>query len=315
MIDELDYNQFDYLKRLAIAYRKIHDRDSELRVIEKYFNGDTTHSKKADWWFKNRLKELNQKEITFSIEEYNLDKNPFFEYNKKLDLEENLKRKAVLIKYGDSLNTSDAISYFKYLCNNTYFSNDWYPYRRLTEIYSKINDYNANLVNIKKLLQSKIYLNEYQFLYFSEKIRQLSSKCSVDENTIQKWLDDYEINGSVNKFKLNKYLADKFMINDTQITVQNDDEFQYEQGKLALKEKGLIYERVGNYELAIIHYVKIINEEEYNHVYFHKRLLKCLHEINDDERIKKAVDLYFTKKPVDSDNKTDNWFKSQILCF
>ena len=311
MIDDLNYKKPDYYKRLSIAYKKSHDRDNELRVIKKYLNNISSH-KKSDYWFEKRLKELNQPKITFKLKNEDYERNPFYEYNKKLDELENIKRKAVLIEYGKTLEVSDAISYYKYLCSNTYFSNDWYPYRQLTILYEKTCNPNANLVNIKKLLQSKIYLNDYQFLWFGEKIRGLMDETNVDDETVERWFDDYEIHGAVNKFRLNKYLADKFISEDNEITVMNNDEFEYDQNLKALREKGLIYERVGNYELAVKHYVNIINEKEYNYCEFYRRLCDCLDEIRDYRREVKAIRLYYTSSPIDMSECSEEWFLKRL---
>jgi len=308
MIEKEGYKRYIYFKKLCLNYSKIKDKENELKTIKRYFNGESTRTRKSDKWFENRLNILNETEIIININDLDLTKNPFYEYNKKLDLKENLKRKATLIEYGKTLNFNDAINYYKYLCNNTYFKNDYYPYRQLTIIYDELNDYTGNLVNIKKLLQSRIYLNEYQFLYFSDKIRVLMNKTGTDDETVKKWFDDYEIHGSVNKFKLNKYLADKFQNKDGMISIISDDEYNYAQELLALKEKGCIYERVGNFELAIIHYIKIIKDLEFNYVVFHKRLCYCLGRINDMYRLDKAIELYFTYPPIDKSESSDEYF-------
>ena len=312
MIDEEGLKKADYLKKLCSAYHKVKDKDSELKVIERYFAGETRRSKANDIWFEKRLEKLNEKEIKITLEGEDLSRNPFYEYLKKLDLAENIKRKAVMIEYGRKLDLSDAISYYKYLSNNSYFSNDCYPYVKLTEIYDKIGNYNTGLVNIKKLLQSRIYLNEYYFLYFSDKLRQLMEICDADDESVERWLDDYQIGGAANRFRSNKYPADRFIIEGNTVRIISDDEYEYSQELLALKEKGLIYERVENWDLAITHYVKTINEGEFNCLHFHCRLSKCLEIIKDYKRMKKAAKLYFEKTPFDRTDESDEYFKHVI---
>ena len=308
MIYDLNYKKINYIKRLCYAYKKINDRDGEIKTIKEYLK--TT--KRKDKWFEKRLKDLETPRITFNLENVDLNKNPFYEYSKKLDENENIKRKAILIEYGKTLSDLEAISYYKYLCNNTYFSNDWYPYRKLTELYDTIKDYNANLVNIKKLFQSKIYLNDYQFIWFSEKLRLLQEKTNVDDETIEKWFDDYQINGAINKYKLNKYLGDKFINENNSISILTDDEFDYTQELNALKEKGLIYERVENYELAIKHYILIINDKRFNYLEFYKKLCDNLEKIKDYKRELKAIGLYYTIDPIDKNENSDEFFLKKL---
>ena len=45
----------------------------------------------------------------------------------------------------------DAIEFYKSLLNNSYFENDWYPYRQLYIIYSRANEKEAALEIIKEL--------------------------------------------------------------------------------------------------------------------------------------------------------------------
>ena len=255
-------------------------------------------------------------EIPFSMNEFSIDKPPIYEYQSNLTELENIERKNILIQYGRFLTQNkqltEAIKYYKYLCNNTYFSNDWYPYRQLTILYTKTKDYNANLVNIKKLFKSKTYLNKYQFLWFSEKIRQILEKNNVDEYQIQEWIDYYESHGALNKNKINKFLADKFVKQDNKIMIITDEYFNYRQERYALEETGRIYERVGNYELAIKHYKKIIDEKEFNFYKFYQRICLCLEKLKDYKGEFKAIKLYYTNPPIETTEKSDEWFEKRL---
>ena len=323
MIDDLAYKRSVYFKKLCVAYRRINDSDNELRVIERYLGGEVRRSKTADKWFEKRLKEVKNSDykkeyiIPFRKDEINLEKTPIYEYNKSLDEFENLKRKNILIQHGIALTQNnmynEAIMFYKYLCNNTYFSNDWYPYRQLTLIYEKIGDYNANLVNIKRLLHSKIYLNNYQFIWFSEKLRQIIKKENIDEYQIQEWIDYYESHGALNKNKANKFLADKFKNKSGKIIVISDESFNHQQEKFALLEAGSIYENVGNWELAITHYLNIINQKEFNYTEFYQRTCICLEKLKDYNRELKVIKLYCTTPPIDVMDYNDEWFEKRLI--
>lgn len=375
MIDDLGYNRYDYFKKLCVAYRRVNDYDNELRVINKYMNGESTRTKVSDKWFEKRLKDVesikkpksqteeledeiktlkkekedllkriakleNKKpkkekpkkrnfpnisnfekkyvyEIPFNLDDLNLDKPPIYEYDSTLNELENLKRKNILIQYGKLLTrnkqTSDAIRYYKYLCNNTYFANDWYPYRQLTIIYDKTKDYHTNLINIKKLFHSKTYLNKYQFVWFSEKVRKILEKVDVNEYKVNEWFEYYESHGALNESKSNKFLADKFMkLNDNTILVITDEYFNYRQERYALEETGRVYERVGNYELAINHYQKIIAEKKFNFYKFYQRICYCLEKLKDYERELKAIKLYYTNAPIEVSENSDEWFEKRL---
>lgn len=351
MIDDLGYRRYGYFQKLCVAYRRLNDYDNELRIINKYMNGESTRTKVSDEWFEKRLadvqdinkthsesenkppkKEKSKKknypsisgfenkwvyEIPFNMNEFNLTKPPIYEYDSALNEFENLKRKNILIQYGKLLTrnkqTDDAIRYYKYLCNNTYFSNDWYPYRQLTIIYDKTKDYQANLINIKKLFHNNTYLNRYQFIWFTEKIRKVLENAHADENELQEWIEYYESHGALNESKSNKFLADKFMkLNNETILVITDEYFNYRQERYALEEIGRVYERVGNYELAITHYEKIITEKEFNFYKFYQRICLCLEKLKDYKCELEAIKLYYNNPPIQISEDSDEWFEKRL---
>ena len=247
MIDDLGYRRYMYFQKLCVAYRRLNDHDNELRVINKYMDGKSSRTQVSDEWFEKRLEEVqnidktaeleNKKtekekpkkknypnisnyenkyvyEIPFNKRDLDLAKPPIHEYDSSLNEFENLKRKNLLIQYGKLLTqnkqTTDAIKYYQYLCNNSYFTNDWYPYRQMTIIYDKTKDFHANLLNIKKLFHNNTYLNRYQFTWFCEKIRKILENVNADENELKEWIEYYESHGALNESKINKFLADRF---------------------------------------------------------------------------------------------------------
>lgn len=350
MIDDLGYRRYMYFQKLCVAYRRLNDHDNELRVINKYMDGKSSRTQVSDEWFEKRLEEVqnidktaeleNKKpekekpkkknyhnisdyenkyvyEIPFNKNELDLAKPPIHEYDSSLNEFENLKRKNTLIQYGklltQSKQTTNAIKYYKYLCNNSYFTNDWYPYRQMTIIYDKTKDFHANLLNIKKLFHNNTYLNRYQFTWFCEKIRKILENVNADENELQEWIEYYESHGALNESKSNKFLADRFMkLNDETILVITDEFFDYRQERYALEEIGRIYERVGNYELAITHYENIIAENEYNFYKFYQRICLCLEKLEDYNRELEAIKLYYTNPPIEVSETSDKWFEKRL---
>ena len=262
------------------------------------------------------MRNKNGKSYAIPLGEIDFSNPPVHEYDSKLDIIENIKRKGILIAYGLHLTSSnrfnDAILYYKYLSNNTYFANDYYPYRRLAEIYDSSGDYTAGLVNIKRLLHARIYLNEYQFIWFSEKIRQFMSKTPINDYEVQNWIDHYSFHGALHEKRLNKFLADRFTFKDGEIIVMSEEEYKQCQDLLALEETGLIYERVGNLELAIRHYSSIVSSGEYNNCRFYHRLCECLDKTGDYKRELKAIKLYFRLKPDDRTRSDDELFQKRL---
>ncbi|WP_296892821.1 lipopolysaccharide assembly protein LapB [uncultured Methanobrevibacter sp.] len=349
MIDDLGYKRYSYFQKLCVAYRRLEDYDNELRIINKYMNGESARTKVSDEWFEKRLqnveaiekpktgqlKKENKKsqkkacpiplqfedktsyEIPFNMDEFDLATPPIYEYDSSLNEFENLKRKNILIQYGKLLigneRIGDAIRHYRYLCNNTYFSNDWYPYRQLAIIYTRTKDYKSNLINIKRLLRSKTYLNRYQHIWFGEKIRQIMLKEEVDEYEIKRWFEYYQSHGALNEKKTNRFLADKFIeANKDTIIVLTDESFTRRQERYALEETGCIYERVGNYELARSHYKKIIEEKEFDSYKFYQRICYCSEKLKDYDCELKAIKAYYANHPGEANKDSDEWFEKRL---
>ena len=312
MIDDVGYRRYEYFKKLCICYRRLGEPDMEMKTIERYYNGESTRTKLSEAWFEKRLKDLTSQNQTILDLPGNLGDNPLYEYDDSLTDMENLKRKAIMIEYAKTLSTNDAILYYKYLTTNSYFSNDCYPYIKLSEIYDETGDYHGDMVNVRKLLYSKIHLNDYQFLFFSDRIRVLLDRVDGDENTVRKWLDYYEMHGALNRHKENSFAADKFIIENGEVTVLSDDDYEKSQKELYLKKTGSIYESVGNYELAANHYTRMIYDGEFNLFEIHLRLWECLEKMNDCKRLARALRLYRIRPPQDRNAKSDECFERQL---
>lgn len=252
----------------------------------------------------------------FSADEINPDENPLYEYDRRLSELDNVKRKNCMIHFGRLLTREKqferAVLYYRYLTSNTYFSNDWYPYRQLAIIFAKTKDWNANLMNIKRLLYSRIYLNNYQIVWFGEKIRQITTHIDVDDEMLEEWFEYYESHGRLNEARLNTFLADRFTAHDGKAEVMSEEFFRRRQERYALEETGRIYERVKNYKLAIEHYSSIINGGEFNCYQFYQRLCYCAEKTRDYGLASKAIRLYYANQPENRTEKSDEWFSKRM---
>ena len=384
MIDELGYRSYRYYKSLAIAYRKIGDYDNELKIINRYYEDDTTKTDSSNMWFDKRLREFSNKtnskhinpqiseierlraenerlkkqikELEKQIRKYepnhskkdlttqrkqlsnNLgieDKilyefpidetfeieleefNEIYEFEDSLSEKLNIYRKLILKEYGRKLTYdkeySKAIRFYNTLKENSYFKNDWFPYRQLAIIHERNKNYKDNLENIKDLFLSGIYLNKYQYVWFTNKIKKIMDNISVNEAEFQKWLEYYGSNGSQNKAKLNKFLADQIVKQDEMYKVLDRKSFEYRQEIYGLEEIGMTSERVGNYELAIAHYKNIIDEGKFNVFKFYQRICLCLEKLKDYSRELNAIRLYYVQPPIHITDFSDDWFEKRLM--
>lgn len=373
MIDELGFRSYTYFQALCIAYRQTGDLDNELRIIDKYFNGESTRTKISNDWFEKREKEVlsylgieTEEEIAFDklfndnaymevmrdnaklhdeinilkkqietlekrisrLEKRRYGQNPYkissdideiyevskefispvddgiyevskefippidnviaknsknfnlkdvkvntriydyeipiskeleddlryetelFEYDESLDEVENILRKYSLKKRGLYLHGNQAISYFKSLIKNSYFENDWYPYRQLTIRYDRSNDYESNLNNIKEMFHSGVYLNNHQYVWFTNKLRKISEHIKLDESQVNEWIEYYNMNGAKNMDKIHKPIvnADRMTTKDNTLKIFTEEHFDIVQTRYELREICRSLESIGNYQ-------------------------------------------------------------------
>lgn len=112
---------------------------------------------------------------------------------------------------------------------NSNFRHDWYPYRQKTIIYDKTKNFQENLENIKQLFLSGIYLNTYQRIWFTNKIRIIAGNIYVNEDGLMDFLRYYESHSAKNKSMMNKFPADQFAKKDNMITVYSESGFALRQ--------------------------------------------------------------------------------------
>ena len=207
----------------------------------------------------------------------------FYQYDKNLSLEDNLQRKYYLKRYAIKLyfnrRYDDYIELLEKLKKNNFFKNDWYPYRRLSIIYMRLDRYEEALKNLKELFYNDIWLNEYHYIYFINAFKRLEKHIYFDEKDVLDCLDYYNVNGALNESKSDNpiVLADKIKFNriNSMIMVLSNEGFDDEQFEFELQEKGFLFENDEDYETAISYYINLI-DEGFTKFEIYERIVYCL---------------------------------------
>ena len=253
------------------------------------------------------------------MNEYDIDlEKPIniYPYDESLSESENINRKFYLIEFANALDTfklyDDLINLYKIYTKNDYFENDWYPYRQLYIIYRRANEKDAALEIIKELFLSGIWLNNYQFTYFTNKIRSLIIYMDIDESQVQSWLDFYDLNGANNKDKRNypTVLAERMRLEDDKIYVQSEEAFELSQKIKYFEETGRILESTKKYDLAINFYQEKI--DYYPLFSFYKQICLCFEKLEDYENELDFIKYYYKNPPKDATHESESWFKNRL---
>lgn len=292
-VDKSNFKIIKNLKQgdLIVIKTKRRPGSVTLRILSgvkdyyKYIYNNETDSQEP----LNNISEPIDKYIhSFSLPEYyDFDLENPFEFDDDLTDEENIKRKFILKQTGSRLERPDeAISFFENLKNNSYFKNDWYPYRQLAMIYNDFNKYEENIKNIKQLFYSGIYLNGYQYVWFINKLNSALNSVSVDQNEIELWVDHYWENGAKNKDKLDNpiFIADRIVKREDRIKVYSKEQFYDDYQLLSeLEEKLRFAEKVGDYEnmlnTIILYYTDYYQNISHKKTMRFRRKLKLVNEL------------------------------------
>ena len=293
------------------------DSDSEIIVVndgDELKIGEENKSLAKSLGIKNEFSH-----ILSIMEEYDIDlEKPIniYPYDDSLSESENINRKFYLKEFAKALDSfklyDDLINLYKIYTKNDYFANDWYPYRQLCITYKKTKDYEATLENIKELFLSGIWLNDYQYIWFTNKIRLLKEHIDIDESQVQSWLDFYNHNGEKNKNKINypTVLADRMKLEDDKIYVQSEEAFDLTQNIYHLEETGRILENKEKYDYAVSFYQEQL--KSYLLYKFYKRTCICLEKLGDYESELDCIKEYYQNPPKDVTYESDTWFKNRL---
>lgn len=254
------------------------------------------------------------------LKEYEVDlEKPlnFHQFDESLTEEENVNRKFYLKEWGKALykekRNDEAIEFYQSLKQNSYFINDYYPYRQLCLVYKRTKDYDAYLNNIKELFKSEIYLNSYQHTWFVHKIKQLRDHISVNEEEIASLLEYYEEHGAKMQENVNIpiALADRIVKIRNKIKLKSIESYDMSQEIYSIEETGRILEKEENYEMAIAFYKDKI-KEGFDLYKFYQRICFCFEKLEDYEKELDWIANYFQNPPKNASDSSNDWFEKRL---
>ena len=263
-----------------------------------------------------KLNKINQNLKLKDLDDYDL--NLFYEYDDSLSIEDNVIRKFFLKEKGKSFkkpNYDDAIDFYKKLIDNSYFANDYYPYRHLAITY-KTNKQPSHLLDtIKRFFKSGIYANACQINWFLYKLMDLESQGFITNDEIDKLLEDYEKNGGLNKHKENQpiVLADR-IFQRRNGTIEIDTQYSYDkqQHKYEIKEKGRWLERCNLLEDALELYWEQVRTTATGASDYYKRLAIIYERMHNFEEELYVLTLFYKQRYHLVGQSTKKYFQNRL---
>ena len=250
---------------------------------------------------KEQVNEINSLLQLESLEDYDL--NEYYEYDESLSVEKNLMRKFALKKRGrdlrDERDFDSAIAHQLILLENSYFSNDYYPYRHLVIKYELTKQKEKMTETIRKFFRSGIYAHQRQIDWFYYKLHFLEEDGFISKLEIDELLEYYESHGALAKSREHDpvYIADR-LYQRKNGTVMLDTQWAYErqERKYAMKEKGGFLERNKMYDEAIDFYSDVLEANANGSSEAYRRLALIYEKLGMFEEEFEIIKLFYKKK-------------------
>ncbi|WP_461463406.1 helicase C-terminal domain-containing protein [Methanobrevibacter sp.] len=245
-------------------------------------------------------------------------KDNIYEYDSSLSFKENISNKMLLkqnvLLLKSKKDYSTLIDYLNLLIKNSYFINDYYPYRQLCMVYELMKDFKGMLDSLKRMLKSDIFLPPYQLIWIYSKLNIIRAEISFNEFDILQCFEYYQNHGAINKSKLHTPVpvADCLVGSRNNLKLVSKEEYEKYQKKYELTEIGRNLEKEGKYEDAIEFFTKVIHNEKYQFYDFYKRICFSLEKLEDYERELDIIKLYYKCPPLDKCKSSDTWFANRL---
>ena len=249
----------------------------------------------------DNVKNINKELRFISIEDF--DANEKYEFDPNLSTEENIARKFVLKKKGRDLKADKkyklAIEHYLFLLKNSYFANDYYPYRHLAIKYELTKQLDKMTETISNFFISGIYAHPREINWFIYKLIYLEEDSYITKDEIDSLLNYYNNHGALNKDKEHDpiYLADRiFQRRNGEIALDNQYSYEKQEEQYALKEEGRYLEHYKLYDQAIDFYTEIIDKDAKGATEAYKRLAYIFEILGDYENELEVIKDFYKYK-------------------
>lgn len=271
-------------------YSKPQIISSEINKSE-YLNNDDNISKSYNSVINNNLNKVESKI-----------------YDNLLKIKFNLKKKGN--KLFKDRNFKEAIEFYENLKSHELFVNDYYPYRKLVEIYSKHFDDESQINTILDFFDTGIYCDSYQYMWFTDKLKDANaSQLVIDECFVQ-----YKNVNFKNEFKANTPvpIAARFKKNISSYKIIPMDTFIKDRQKKELKARSDRATKECRHEDALYYYNALREFYNKDSVTSLKHLLKLYRNLKDYDKELEVINMYFEDSKLSKSESTVNFFNDRL---
>ena len=271
---------------------------------------------------KSKIKNPYIKE-NFTVDDFSMEEL----FNRDDDFEESdivsassaeVKEKNHLKLKGRKLNSikrsDEFIPFFESMIGNELFVGDYYPYRQLAIMYSKLKDSESLLEIILRFFKSGIYCNNYNFLWFVLKINQIEDY-EYDLEEVLSAIEYFKSHGAVNKSKTHVVIADRIISKDDEFSVKSKEDHIKMHKKYEFEEIGRYLKNLGTQTDFIKWYRDYVENYDVTDYSIFATLATAYHKEDDfDGELNAIIQYYYNcnKAVEEPDEDADRKFTTRL---
>ena len=225
-----------------------------------------------------------------------------------LDISKGIEIKANQKDHGNKLMKSkdydEAEDFYKKLITNMYYLNDYYPFRKLVQVYLKKKDYGNVINTIEEFFKSERYCSGSQLIWFKFKYKKACKYTGRRFSKFDECLDYFNEHGLKNKDKQNEPVPIAARIKTGRRKVKIIPEKDYDK-KMEYEELRLTYKYADKYESsekALYYYEQLWNRPEFSrNIPSYEQLCSLYYDTQQYEKVIEVAEEYFNSNA----NKTN----------
>lgn len=208
----------------------------------------------------------------------------------------------------------EAEDFYKKLITNMYYLNDYYPYRKLVEVYKKKKESLNVIKTIEEFFKSERYCNESQLLWFKYQYRHACDYVNWDFSKFNDLIDYFNNHGLKNKDKQNDpvTIAARIQTGRYGIKVIPQNEFDEKSSMAVLEQKYKFERKFGTSKNTLKYFEQLWQQPGFNrNLTAYKRLCRLYEDTGQYDKVIKTAEEYFNSNARRT-KSSPNWFKSKI---
>lgn len=255
------------------------------------------------------FKEIRKKNTVHSNSKSQIVESFDFVNSSDIEIKANLKELGN--KLMKSKDYDEAEDFYKKLITNKFFLNDYYPYRKLVEVYKKKKESYNVVKTIDEFFKSEIYCNNAQILWFKLEFKNACKYTNTDFNQFSEYLAYFHEHGINNIDKQNDPVPIAARIkSESKVISQLSHDLKSQEEELNLNYK--FARKYESSQKTLYYFEQLWQQEGFNHnLTAYKRLCSFYNDTKQYEKVIEIANEYF-KSDARRTKTSPDWFKRKI---